>query len=129
MPLDLRFGGGRPTIAIVDIPGLAPDAAYEFSMLNGTSKSLTFAFDRKITVTRVDTRSTVNAPLFTDERLADLESHPTGGTVAAAPSTNVPTISLRDFKIEPKELHVRAGQTVVFANRDDEAMQGTIVVE
>lgn len=121
MPLTLRFGGGRSTVAVVDIPGLAPDASYEFSMLNGTSKSLVFAFDPTITVTRVDTRVTAKAPLFADERLAELESHPTGGTVASAPYSNEPTIVLHDFKIAPKELRVRAGATVVFANHDDEA--------
>lgn len=121
IPLTLRFAGGRSTVAIVDIPGLAPDASYEFSMLNGTSKSLTFAFDPTITVTRVDTRSTGNAPLFKDERLAELESHPTGGTVVSAPPSTTPTVLMQNFKIAPKELRVRAGQTVVFANHDDEA--------
>ena len=121
MPLSLHFSGGRSTVTSVDVPGLAPDAFYEFSLLNGTSKSLKFAFDPTITVTRVDTRATVNAPLFADQRLADLEAHPVGGTVAPAPASKVPTITLQDFKIAPKELRVRSGETVVFVNRDDEA--------
>jgi plastocyanin len=121
MPLHLQFAAGKSVDAIVDIPGLAPDASYEFSMLDGTAKSVTFAFDRKITVTRVDTRETGSAPLFADERVADLERHPAAGTVAAAAAGDGLTLVMSNFAFKPAELHARVGQTVVFANRDDEA--------
>jgi plastocyanin len=106
--------------AYVDIPGLAPDASWEFSMLNGSSKSLKFAFDRSISVTRVDERKQVTATLFTDERVAELERASAAATVAEVPA-KAASFVIHSFSFKPAELHVKAGETVAFENLDDEA--------
>jgi len=126
IPLQLSFmsPNGGATVAshaVVEIPGLAPDASYEFSMMNGTSKTLKFAFDRRISVTRVDERKEVTAPLFTDERVAEMERSSAAATVADAAPSQGTSIVIRSFAFKPTELLVKAGETVSFDNRDDEA--------
>jgi len=126
IPLQVSFmssngGATAASRAVVDIPGLAPDASYEFSMMNGTSKTLKFAFDRTITVTRVDERKEVTAPLFTDERVAAMERSSAAATIADTSSAQGISIVIRGFAFKPAELHVKAGETVAFDNRDDEA--------
>jgi plastocyanin len=107
--------------ALIEIPGLAPDASWEFSMLNGTSSRLKFAFDRSISVTRVDERKQVTATLFTDERVAELERSSAAATVAEAPQAKTAAFVIHGFAFKPTELHVKAGENVAFDNRDDEA--------
>jgi len=108
--------------ANVDIPGLASDAAYEFSMLNGTASDMTYKFDRAISVTRVDRRAQSQATLFADRHLADMEAHAVHGTLAASTGPASPlTIVFKGFKFKPNVLHVKTGQTVTFVNGDDEA--------
>jgi plastocyanin len=89
-------------------------------MLNGSSKRLTFAFDRSISVTRVDERKQVTATLFTDERVAELERASAAATAAETPP-QAASFVIRGFAFKPAELHVKAGETVAFDNRDDEA--------
>jgi len=106
--------------AFVDIPGLAPDGSWQFSILNGSSKSMKFTFDRSISVTRVDERKEVTATLFTDERVAELERASAAATVADIPAKGASFV-IHGFAFKPTELHVRAGESVAFDNRDDEA--------
>lgn len=113
--------GTASASALVDIPGLASDASFEFSLLNGTAEPLRFGFARTLTVMRVDRRQATSAPLFADDRVAELERKPAEGTVAAVAPSSAANIVMRGFKFRPAELHVRAGQTVTFDNQDDEA--------
>lgn len=121
--MHLSFAGiPNPTLAnaVADIPGLSAGATYDFSLLNGTAKDLTFAVDPQVTLTRVDTHATGMATLFRDTRVADLEHQTFSGSLAeteAAPTT----IVLANFSFKPAELHVAAGTTVSFVNRDAEA--------
>jgi plastocyanin len=124
VPVHLTFkdaaGTAKPATATADIPGLSAGGTYEFSMLNGTAKSLTFAYDDHITMTRIDTHVTGEAPLYTDRRVADLQRQSFGGTLAALPGAPT-TIVLQNFSFRPAELHVKIGDTVRFLNHDAEA--------
>ncbi len=123
LPLHLTFsgaGGSATATAVADIPGLSAGASYEFSLLNGTAKNLTFAFDPQITMTRVDTHDTGPAVLFRDRRVADLEHQSFGGSLAAT-ATPPTTIVLANFTFKPAQLRVAAGTTVRFLNHDAEA--------
>ncbi len=125
IPLELKFSadaGPAPKVvkAEIDIPGLSADTSYEFSMLNGTSETLSYTFARTADLTRVDGGKAAEAPLFMDERTLALETQPIHAQ-AAAPPARAATVILKDFAFEPAELHVKAGQTVTFANDDQEA--------
>jgi plastocyanin len=129
IPLTLAFSAGgqagtKSVDTALDVPGLSPDASYDFSLMNGSQRDLGFRFGRTMELTRVDTKGAVAAPLFADPRVAELERvgvRPEPAPSARAASAGTMTVVIRDFLFTPKELQVSAGTTVTFANHDEEA--------
>lgn len=129
IPLHLAFSDGgqagtKTVDAAVDVPGLSPDASYDFSLMNGSARDLGFHFDRTMELTRVDATGAVRAPLYADTRVAELERagvKPEPASSGRTASAGATVVVIRDFLFTPKETRVSAGTTVTFANHDEEA--------
>jgi len=126
IPLFLSFGPGRAPQSIatvIDVPGLAADASFDFGLLNGSRSRLTYRFGRAANLARVDLDAPTKERLFADDGVAELEtrsvdpSSPDSGRASAAPNT---TVDIIDFAYRPRELKVVVGTTVTFVNNDAE---------
>jgi plastocyanin len=127
IPLDLSFGSSltaKPVETVVDVPGLAADASFDFGLLNGSRSRLTYRFGRTTNLARVDLDVPTKERLFADDGVAELETRAVdpsspdfGGASTAAPKTSVDIIN---FAYQPRELKVAAGTAVTFVNHDGE---------
>ena len=126
IPLDLSFGPGptlQPIQTVVDVPGLAADASFDFGLLNGSRSRLTYHFGRTANLARVDLDAPTKERLFADDGVAELEtravdpsSPDSGGALPPAKTT----VDIIDFAYHPRVLRVAAGTAVTFVNRDGE---------
>jgi len=126
IPLALSFGSSespRPVETVVDVPGLPPDASFDFGLLNGARSRLTYRFGRTADLARVDLDVPTKERLFADDGVAELEARgvdpfsPDSGGASPAAKT---TVDIIDFAYHPRELRVTAGAAVTFVNRDEE---------
>jgi plastocyanin len=127
IPLDLSFGSGlapQTIETVVDVPGLAADASFDFGLLNGSRSRLTFRFGRAANLARVDLDVPTKERLFADDGVAELEtravdpfSPDSGGASPTAPRS---TVDIIKFAYQPRVLRVAAGTVVTFVNRDGE---------
>src|SRR5450755_2817349 len=77
IPLDLSFASSvspEPVETVVDVPGLAADAAFDFGLLNGSRSRLTYRFGRTANLARVDLDVATKERLFADDGVAELET-------------------------------------------------------
>jgi plastocyanin len=121
-----RQGAPRLSQASLSVPGLSPSATYSFSLINGTSNAISFAFAPTLTVIRVDTGIRGAVPLFLSEELLDLEhrvqqTEPqrTSYSKGRDPS-NVLKVQIKNFLYAPAVLRVRTNDAVTFENDDAE---------
>lgn len=122
----LRSAGqeNRPATAIVVIPGLSPDATFEFGLLNGADARLRVSMDRTASVTRVNAPGPSIEKLYADDGVVALEERPVeapDGTRRDARIAGPLSIAIRNFAFVPGAVHIRAGTTLSFFNHDGEA--------
>jgi plastocyanin len=127
IPLHLSFGSAltpEPVETVVDVPGLAADASFDFGLLNGSRSRLTYRFGSTANLARVDLDVPSKERLFADDGVAELETRAVdpsspafGGASPAAPKT---TVDIINFAYQPRVLKVAAGTAVTFVNRDGE---------
>jgi plastocyanin len=137
MSLPVRLSFSKPDGLVVhstfmlELPGLSPDAAYEFSLLNGSPDVMRIAFDRTVLLSAMDANGRTSQHLFVDARVPEIErmqvepSSPdaamnTGGKGASL-------VAISGFAFRPGALHVRPGTVVTFVNSDAEAHTVTAV--
>ena len=116
----------RIATAFLNVPGLSPSASYPFALINGTSKTITFAFEPMLTVMRVDTGTQGAVPLFLSEELIDLEHRVEEPNLKTASNTkhgetnDAPVVHIKDFLYGPKVLRAHTNEAITFANDDAE---------
>jgi plastocyanin len=129
LPLTLSFknaqsGSVMRTRFVLELPGLSADAAYEFSLLNGSVDGMRIAFDRTVFLSALDATGQVPEHLFADARVSQLEhmqieSGAHEHDMSAAGGSALVKIS--DFAYAPAVLHVVRGAVITFVNSDAEA--------
>jgi plastocyanin len=116
---------------MLELPGLSPDAAYEFSLLNGSHDVMRIAFDRSVLLSAMDGNGQTAQHLFVDARVPEIErmqvepSTPDAAINFGGKSASLVAIS--GFAFRPDVLHVRPGAVVTFVNSDFEAHTATAV--
>jgi plastocyanin len=115
----------------LDLPGLSADAAYDFSLLNGSGGSMRIAFERTIRVAAIDASGGAPQHLFVDAGVEELErmqiasaNRDEGMDMRPHAETRV---IISDFTFRPAAIHVRRGALVTFMNADEEAHTVTSV--
>jgi plastocyanin len=137
MSLPVRLSFSKPDGPVVhstfmlELPGLSPDAAYEFSLLNGSPDVMRIAFDRTVLLSAMNGNGQTAQHLFVDARVPEIErmdvapSIPDAAMNMGAKSARLVAIS--GFAFRPGVLHVRPGTVVTFVNSDAEAHTVTAV--
>jgi len=129
LPVRLSFSKPDGPVAhstfMLELPGLSPDAAYEFSLLNGSSDVMRIAFDRTVHLSAMDGNGQIAQHLFVDARVPEIErmqvepGSPDAATNMGGKSASLVAIS--GFAFRPGVLHVHPGAVVTFVNADAEA--------
>lgn len=133
LPIRLSFtnaatGAIARTTFVLDLPGLSADAAYEFSLLNGSTDLMQIAFDRTVFLSAMDGNGQVSQHLFVDGRVAELERMRVApGDRDVAVGGGGTRVQIHNFAYRPLPLHVRPGMVVTFINTDAEAHTVTSV--
>jgi plastocyanin len=137
MSLPVRLSFLKPDGPVVhstfmlELPGLSPDAEYEFSLLNGSPDVMRIAFDRTVLLSALNGKGQTAQHLFVDARVPEIErmhvepSSP--NTAMNMGGKNSSLVAISDFTFRPRVLHVRPGTVVTFVNSDAEAHTVTAV--
>jgi plastocyanin len=111
--------------AFLDVPGIAPQQAYEFALANGTAKRLQVHVDRTFEMTHVDSGRSGSEALFVDRALEKIEGERiAAGAFPGAENSGAKAeheIRLHHFALNPAITTIVAGESVRFVNDDDEA--------
>jgi plastocyanin len=132
VPLQVHLvGASHDALATVDssfdVPGLSPSEPYPFGLINGANTSMTFQFDRALTLTPVDSGTATVETLFLDQGVLNLQQRtveaadPVTALSATARAKTGRLVHVIDFSYAPASLLVHANETVTFVNDDAEA--------